>query len=359
MVTWQPSCSFVNRVGCWPFARGFAHGARIALDILQGRRLTVWTRRSRRHAPSEARDHFAGGTNHALLTNSFQPCAGHDALSLGPFTLGEGGTGRQQKLPAGIAPEAPPTNPNAAFVVLIAGSSPHKPGEHDYLAGCVVLMNLLRQILDVSSWSRRIDWPEKPETLEGAVAIVMLFDGGRQARPAQRGSARPDPRCLRTMGWGSSSCIWPPTIPRPRGRARNLVGGAWEPGPPAGALGRQVLDVPEHPIFRGGTCSRSTTATESSSPVALGNEASRSSSFRPSVPRIRRRRSDDGAIVSPLSERPEKGRAFTSAGGICTRACRRRVSSLPRQRHPLHGGGRDPAARARSVALDNRFDLNT
>ena len=41
--------------------------------------------------------------------------------------------------------EQPPADPKAPKVVLVAGSNYFKAGEHEYVAGCAVLMDLLKQ----------------------------------------------------------------------------------------------------------------------------------------------------------------------------------------------------------------------
>src|SRR5258708_1151415 len=73
--------------------------------------------------------------------------------------------------------EQAPADPKAAKIVLIAGSNFFKPGEHEYVGGCAVLMDLLRQTAGVAP-VLALDWPEKPETLQGARAVVLFFDGG-------------------------------------------------------------------------------------------------------------------------------------------------------------------------------------
>lgn len=219
------------------------------------------------------------------------------------------------KLPAGIAVEASPTNPNAAKIVLIAGSSPHKPGEHDYLAGCVVLMNLLRQTPDVAP-VLAIDWPEKPETLEGAKAIVMLFDGGAK-HALLKGDRLALIQKLADQGVGIVQLHQAADYPKAQGdRARNLVGGAWEPGFSQRAHWVARFETfPEHPIFRGVT------------PFSVDDGWLNHLRFAPEKRGVtsllrtvgpqdaKTTESDDGAIVSWLYERPEKGRAFTFTGG--------------------------------------------
>src|SRR5262245_30037098 len=73
--------------------------------------------------------------------------------------------------------EQQPADAKAAKIVLIAGSNFLKQGEHEYVGGCGVLMDLLRQTPGVAP-VLALDWPQKPETLVGAKAVVFFFDGG-------------------------------------------------------------------------------------------------------------------------------------------------------------------------------------
>lgn len=82
-------------------------------------------------------------------------------------------------LPPGVKVEENPTDAKATKIVLIAGSNYFKPGEHEYIAGCAALADLLKQTPGVAP-VLAVDWPEKPETLEGAKSVVMFFDGGKK-----------------------------------------------------------------------------------------------------------------------------------------------------------------------------------
>ena len=88
-----------------------------------------------------------------------------------------------RQLPGGITLEEPPSDPALARIVLVAGSSVYKPGEHEYLAGCVALADLLRQTPGVFP-VLAVDWPEKPETLAGGQGRRHVLRRRRQACPA-------------------------------------------------------------------------------------------------------------------------------------------------------------------------------
>ena len=82
-------------------------------------------------------------------------------------------------LPPGVKVEENPTDAKATKIVLIAGSNYFKPGEHEYIAGCAALADLLKQTPGVAP-VLAIDWPKQAETLTGAKSVVLFFDGGKK-----------------------------------------------------------------------------------------------------------------------------------------------------------------------------------
>src|SRR5882724_3500303 len=78
----------------------------------------------------------------------------------------------------GVPLEVQPTDPSLAKIVLVAGGKSHGPGEHEFFAGCALLMKLLKQNPAVFPVMARDGWPKDPKTLEGAKALVFFMDGG-------------------------------------------------------------------------------------------------------------------------------------------------------------------------------------
>src|SRR4051812_10134420 len=70
---------------------------------------------------------------------------------------------KQPALPKGVTLEEQPKDGKAAKVVLVAGSNFYKPGEHEYVGGCALLMDLLRQTDGVAP-VLALDWPKDPRT---------------------------------------------------------------------------------------------------------------------------------------------------------------------------------------------------
>ncbi len=74
--------------------------------------------------------------------------------------------------------EKQPTDPKLKKIVLVAGRASHGPGEHEFFAGCAILMKLLAQTEGVFPVLARDGWPKKKETFEQAASVVFYMDGG-------------------------------------------------------------------------------------------------------------------------------------------------------------------------------------
>src|SRR6516162_1704370 len=74
--------------------------------------------------------------------------------------------------------EVEPADSSLAKIVLVAGRQSHGPGEHEFFAGCALLMDLLKQTPGVCPVMARDGWPKKEETFKGAKSVVFFMDGG-------------------------------------------------------------------------------------------------------------------------------------------------------------------------------------
>ncbi|GAA5141707.1 hypothetical protein GCM10023213_26340 [Prosthecobacter algae] len=80
----------------------------------------------------------------------------------------------QQQVPL----EVLPTDPALAKVVLLAGTPSNKPGQHEYFAGCALLMDWLKQAPGVAPVMVAEGWPKNEAVLEGVRCVVIYMDGG-------------------------------------------------------------------------------------------------------------------------------------------------------------------------------------
>ncbi|TDU81690.1 trehalose utilization protein [Prosthecobacter fusiformis] len=83
-------------------------------------------------------------------------------------------TNEQQQVPL----EVLPTDASKAKVVLLAGTPSNKPGQHEYFAGCALLMDWLKDMPGVAPVMVADGWPKNEAVLEGARSVVIYMDGG-------------------------------------------------------------------------------------------------------------------------------------------------------------------------------------
>lgn len=208
--------------------------------------------------------------------------------------------------------EQPPADAKAPKVVLVAGSSYYKPGEHEYVAGCAVFADLLRQngVAPVLA----TDWPRRPETLAGAKAVVFFFDGAEKHQ-AVKGDRAARVQKLMDAKVGLVQLHQAADYPKDfADRARGWAGGAWEKG--TGQRAHWVAEFakfPDHPTFRG------------VKPFKLDDGWLYRIRFSPGMrgvapllrtwnPKATAKPSEGQDVVAWAYERPEGGRSFTFTG---------------------------------------------
>src|SRR5437016_14043557 len=71
---------------------------------------------------------------------------------------------------SGVPLEVQPPDPALTKIVLVAGRQSHGPGDHEFFAGCSVLMKLLKQTPGIFPVMARDGWPQNPKTFADAKA---------------------------------------------------------------------------------------------------------------------------------------------------------------------------------------------
>jgi type 1 glutamine amidotransferase len=217
-------------------------------------------------------------------------------------------------LPGGWKIEENPSDPKATKIVLIAGTNYYKPGEHEYIGGVAVLADLLKQSPGVAPVIA-LDWPTKPETLPGAKAVVLLFDGGEK-HGILKGDRLAQITKLLDSGAGLVQLHQTADYPKDMGdRARGLVGGAWEAKHSLRAHWvADFSDFPDHPIFRGVTKFTIDDGFLWKHKFTPGMKG-----VTPLLRTVNPKGKDDpkanDAVVSWAYDRPEGGRAVVFTGG--------------------------------------------
>lgn len=211
--------------------------------------------------------------------------------------------------------EEQPTDPKATKIVLIAGSNFFKAGEHEYVPGCAVLMDLLKQTSGVAP-VLAIDWPKSPETLTNAKAVVFFFDGGAK-HGVVKGDHAAQVQKLADAGVGLVFFHQAVDYPKDFGdRARGLMGAVWEPGYSQRAHWvDEFKTFPDHPITRGvksfkiddGWLSKLRFVPDLKGVTPLMRTTSPKAKPAPEP--------NNEAIVAWAYDRPAGGRSFSFTGG--------------------------------------------
>jgi hypothetical protein len=213
-----------------------------------------------------------------------------------------------------VALEEQPSDRKAAKIVLVAGSNSFKPGEHEYLAGCALLADLLRQTPGVAP-VLAADWPTRPETFAGARAVVFFFDGGTK-HGFLKGDRAAEVQKLMDAGVGLVQFHQVADVPKDFGdRARGWAGAAFETGYSKRAHWvNEFKTFPDHPIFHGVTPFKIDDGYLYQNRFVLGM-AGVTPLLRTLSPKPAARPTETvGDIVAWAFDRPGGGRTFTFTG---------------------------------------------
>ncbi|HYR58690.1 MAG TPA: ThuA domain-containing protein [Chthoniobacteraceae bacterium] len=166
------------------------------------------------------------------------------SLAASTFAL----TPEQQQVPL----EADSPDPKLAKIVLLAGSVSNKPGQHEYFAGCALMMNWLKATPGVWPVLAAEGWPQNEAVLDGARAIVCYMDGA-----AKLAFAAPErwAKVQRLVESGAGFVMLHNCVEVPPERAdaiESWLGGVWKSD--IGCRGHWDMEFakfPNHPILRG------------------------------------------------------------------------------------------------------------
>lgn len=216
-------------------------------------------------------------------------------------------------VPPGLAVEEQPKDPKHAKIVLVAGTNYFKAGEHDYIAGCAALADLLKQTPNVAP-VLALDWPKNPETFAGARAVVFFTDGAEK-HEALKMNRLAEVQKLADSGAGLVFLHQTVDVPKDLGdRFRGFGGAAFEKGYSQRAHWVHTYDTfPDHPICRGVTPFKIDDGYLYKLRFANGKKGV-TPLLRTVNPKSTTKATEDAAIVSWAFER-EKGRSFAFTGG--------------------------------------------
>jgi type 1 glutamine amidotransferase len=159
-------------------------------------------------------------------------------------------TDEQRRIPL----EAASPDPKLAKVVLIAGEPSNKAGQHEYFAGCALMMNWLKETPGVWPVLVADGWPQNEAIFDDAKAIVVFADGGAKLpflEPARWS------RIKQLVDSGAGLVMLHQAVEAPEAQAeefRSWLGAVWQKD--IGSRGHwdmEFSDIPKHPINRGVT----------------------------------------------------------------------------------------------------------
>jgi len=153
-----------------------------------------------------------------------------------------------------VALEKDSPDPKLAKIVLLAGSVSNKPGQHEYFAGCAMMMDWLKQTPGVWPVMVAEGWPQNEAILDGAKAVVVYADGGAKLpflEPARW------EKISKLVAGGSGFVMLHQAVDVPEDRAdeiKSWLGAVFKKD--IGCRGHwdmEFSEFPKHPINRGVT----------------------------------------------------------------------------------------------------------
>lgn len=146
----------------------------------------------------------------------------------------------------------PPEDSKAAKIVLVAGRASHGKGEHEFFAGCALLMKLLEETSGVFPVMVRDGWPKNPHTFEGAKSVVFFMDGGDN-HPILKRDHRAVVQKLMDQGVGFVNLHYAVEYPKSQSdHVLQWLGGYYETNYSFNPhWDAELKNLPEHPITRG------------------------------------------------------------------------------------------------------------
>jgi hypothetical protein len=159
-------------------------------------------------------------------------------------------TDEQRQIPL----EQDSSDPKLAKIVLLAGSVSNKAGQHEYFAGCALMMDWLKKTPGVWPVMAAEGWPKDEKILEGAKAVVVFADGGAKLPFLE--SAR-WARMKSLMDAGAGLVMLHQAVDVPAAQAEEIkswLGAVWQPD--IGSRGHWDMEFNEfskHATLRGVT----------------------------------------------------------------------------------------------------------
>jgi hypothetical protein len=138
-------------------------------------------------------------------------------------------------------------------IVLVAGTPSHRPGDHEFNAGSLILKKCLDKAPGVLPAVYLNGWPKDPTAFDNADSILLYMDGGAN-HPLTRENRLEEIGRLMQQGVGLCCVHYAVEIPNEKGGPELLkwIGGYYEKGYSINPHWVANFErLPEHPIARG------------------------------------------------------------------------------------------------------------
>ena len=152
-----------------------------------------------------------------------------------------------------VAALATSTRAENAKIVLIAGRPSHGAGDHEFNAGCKLLVDCLKKVPGIDPVFVGGGWPKDEGVFNGAKSVVFFMDGGG-GHPIIQGDHLATIKKLIDRGVGLVCMHYAVEIPKDKGGPEFLdwLGGYYESGYSTNPHWvAHVESLPDHPITWG------------------------------------------------------------------------------------------------------------
>ncbi len=152
-----------------------------------------------------------------------------------------------------LAGLAAPARAEDAKIVVIAGKQSHGPGDHEFNAGCKLLVQCLQKVPGVDPVFVSGGWPKDESVFDGARSVVFFMDGGG-GHPIIQGDHLKTIQKLMDKGVGLACLHYAVEIPKENGGKEFLdwIGGYYETGYSTNPHWMaDIKSFPDHPITKG------------------------------------------------------------------------------------------------------------
>ena len=159
-------------------------------------------------------------------------------------------TEQQQK----VTLEKDTTDKSLAKVVLLAGPPSNKPGQHEYFAGCALMLGWLKEQPGVWPVMAAEGWPKNESIFANAKAVLIYMDGGEKCALLE-GERWAKLKSLMDSGVGFIALHQAVDIPEAKAEDfKSWLGGVWQKD--IGSRGHWDMSfeaIPTHDTMRGVT----------------------------------------------------------------------------------------------------------